>query len=269
MIMSKTKIIVIILIAFIRFQSVSQTIADSSNILVKNKYLRFLLTSDSSTAKYFTLSGRYMHTVISPSFKSKGVYLNFGLNVGRLVSKKIFFGPTVDIKLIPGIFNQRFSSEFLSEFNSSFITNYNSKEDSTLAYKFKDHVNNGGFFYGNIFGNIGITFSLFPQKYGGIFITLKKGVKQFRTYGESAATIPNNAKEHYYLTVNDNYSAELSFKPFIADNSSFLIISVYYEKLNLKTAKYETLWLSQMVNNSFIKKYGSSNTFGLTIGYGF
>jgi hypothetical protein len=55
----------------------------------QGKYFRFLSSQDSSAqARLFMATLAYKCTVESPAFKLNGVYINLGLNLGRLFPKK-------------------------------------------------------------------------------------------------------------------------------------------------------------------------------------
>lgn len=249
--------------------------------LCHTKYLRFLLFSDStSQARMLNVGINYLNTPSYTTLKPNGVQLRCGFNLARFVSKKIILGVFIDFKGIKGFTRQRFSSEFISDFNNGFNSNYSSQEDSAKAYLLKWQINNSAI-SGNYLGDIGIMFSPFPQKYGGILVTLKKGYRSYVIHGVYGNKfIGNGEQEIALLDLSNNYALEVTMKPYAFFNNSFfpkkttasneisklITLSFYYEQTNLKSATFSGLPLENVVSNTFMNKYGKTDCYGFKIG---
>jgi hypothetical protein len=136
---------------------------------------------------------------------------------------------------------------------------------------------------GNNFSNIGIEFSPFPNKYGGILLQIKKGFRDFPINGLKGNNYTSNKDlEQLPFTLKDNYAIQLSVKPYRLFNSTiidvlhmkikdvykFIIISFYYERLNIRNANFDGLALNQIVKQPFIDKYSKIDNFGIKLGLG-
>ncbi|MCC6372671.1 MAG: hypothetical protein IT236_16830 [Bacteroidia bacterium] len=255
----------------------SQT-ADSTRF--KNKYLHFLAQpGKGAQARMLTVSYQFLYSPPGGAFRTCGLYPGFGWNLARFVSDKFILGICVDAKGVKGFTRQYFSSEFTNDFNSAYIQQYTDPRDSARAGYVKDAINGKGM-HGNYLGNIGIMFSPFPQKYGGILIIVKKGYRDypiFGTYGDKR--IADGERENVSFDLSGNFSLEVSLKPVALfqntyinlneeefDISKLFTLSFYYERLQLKNASFDGMPLKNMVNASFMNKYGITQSFGFKIG---
>ena len=284
--MRTIKIIILILFLHIAFQTTGQT-KDSLSVTQRfardNKFFHFFLFRDSTSQNYlFTLALKYQITAHTNSFSSNGAYAHIGLNLARFFSKKIILGVFYELKPLHGPFYpQPASSQFKTDFNNNFNTTYNSQEDSAVAYTLRRALIGGYMSSGN-FGSYGIMVSLFPNKFGGILLSLKRSGSGYRVggvYGDSL--IENGTAENLYFNADKNYGLELSFKPYAFFKNSYInfeqrtsqkflkaiTCSIYYERFNLKDADFGGVKFTDMVTKGFISKYGATNRFGFTIGW--
>ena len=254
---------------------------DAVNSASRKSYGEFLAYEDStSQARMFMAGLQYLRTTNYASFRTGGMHLSLGFNVARFITKKHILGLYVDFKGIKGFTAQNFSTEFKSDFNAHFRTSYSTQEDSARAYLLKEHINSSGI-YGNYLGDVGIMFSVFPQKFGGILVVVKKGYRTYvihNIYGNPY--IGNGEKENAYIDLSNNYALELSVKPYAFFKNSFinpdtsnddfilkfLTLTFYYEQTNFRSATIENLPFTRIVGSDFIDKYGKTATYGFKIG---
>jgi hypothetical protein len=279
------KHIIIAVFLFLKFISFGQaSTKDTISFADKHKYFRFLSGSENDGhATMFTAAWQYLY---SPSawgktFRTGGMQPSIGINIARFFSSKFVLGLFIDIKGVKGFTQQKFSSEFINNFNNCFITSYTDQADSAKAYTVKDAIN-GHSFAGNYCGDYGIMFSPFPQKYGGVMICVKKGYRSypiFGTYGNKY--IHNGDADDVTLDLSNIYTFEIKIKPatfFHEGNNNFedlhskdywqfFTIGFYCERLYLKNATFDGMRFDNMVNTSFINKYGTSTRYGITIGF--
>ena len=249
-----------------------------------NKFFHYFLFQDSTSQNYlFTVGLKYQYTAITKSFSSNGAYVHLGLNLARFFSKKIIFGVFYDLRPIHGpFFYQPTSNQFKNDFVSNFSTTYSSPEDSAVAYTLKNAIENKSLSSGS-FANLGLMFSPFPNKYGGLLFSFKISGCDYRVggvYGNKL--ILNGEADNIYFSVGKNYVYEISFKPFAfkhntyfnfdkpSSESKFLktfTCSIYYERFNLKNATFGDNKFKDMVSSAFLSKYGSTDRFGVSIGW--
>lgn len=240
--------------------------------------------SDSTTqARWFALGFNYLNSPWNDGFRTSGTHIRFGVNFARFFSKKFILGLYTDVKVVKGLTKQYFSDDFVGDFNSSFIEYYSDPFDSARANTVKAAINNseGYDFRGNYFGNIGVSVSLFPHKYGGIIFTYKRGYRAYPVFGTYWNTYFNNGEsDNVLLDLNKNHAFTIAFKPFLLFRSGNLIlrsmrgkdywqlvsIGFYYERTNLKYAIFDGMPVKNMVDNNFLNRYGVSQCFGFTFG---
>ena len=276
------KIPILIILIFIT-KNICAQIKDPDIIkfISKYKYPKFLFLADSSSqAKLFTVGIQYLHTTNYQTLKPGGTSFSLGFNLARLFTKKRILGVFIDIKGIKGFTKQKFSSEFVSDFNLNFNSNYNSQEDSARAYLLNSRINSSNM-SGNYRGDIGVMFSLFPQKFGGIMLAVKKGYRSYVIHGIYGNPFIGKGKnEKAYFDLDYNYAIEIILKPYSLFKNSFFItqtssvidilklvtIGFYYEQTNLLDADIEGLPIKSIVSKSFMDKYGMTNMYGFKIG---
>lgn len=276
----KILIAFIILINFIEAQAQKNDAGDS----LTQKYVDFLKYDSLGQTEFFFMGYHYLNVPNSKNFKTGGTILNLGFNVARFFSKKIIVALAVDWKYFFGYTNQSFTNEFVDDFNSNFISEQSSLTDSLRANILKDAINSvpGHDFNGNQFGNIGIAFSLFPKKYGGIMIQLKKGWVSYPINGDEGKEALGKQSDQNLpkFNLNNNFFIDLSFKPYRFFNServdieSFkwkdlikkVSITLYYERINLVNSNYDGLKLDKIVGRNFVSKYNNQQNFGIKIG---
>lgn len=279
----KKQLIIITIFSFITVFSFGQT-KDTTSYIDRHKYFKFLLEpAKDGQATLLTVGWQYLYAPWGKTFRTGGMHPSLGINLARFFSNKFLLGVFADLKGVKGFTQQRLSSEFKNDFNNNFITTYNSQEDSAKAYSVKDAINDKerhGFF-GNYYGDIGIMFSPFPQKYGGIMVCVKKGYRSYPIFGTHGNPyIKNGDAENVPLDFSNNYAYSITFKPatFFRKGSSslggltkkdiwrFITVGFYYEQLYLKNATFDGMRLENMVNSSFITKHGVDNRYGITLG---
>lgn len=279
----------LLLIAFLLTQSIIGQIdsLNSSRTKQKESYFSKVINStDNSKNHLITFNYQYMLSPIGKTFGTQGMVPNFGINLARLFSHKIVLGLILDIKLIKGFSNKKLSNEFVSDFNSAFKTKYENSTDSVNAYIIRTCFNDGPgrFFAGNKLSNIGIMVSLFPQKYGGILVQIKKGYRESIVRGTlGIKEIENGERESLPLIFSDNWSFELTFKPmaffqdtYVKTEDNFdseaignrFIITIFYERLNFESGSFNGTSISKMVSPEFMNKYRIDNRFGIKLGFG-
>jgi hypothetical protein len=252
-----------------------------SKLHSKTSYKDFFFDSNRQN-HLFTLGLKYQQTISSKAFSSNGLYGNLGLNIARFFSKELIIGLLFDLKPINGFFyRQPKSDSFVRDFNENFNSNYRDSSGIATSNLLKDNLNNNHIYGGSI-SNIGIMFSVFPNRNGGVLVELKKGYESHRignVYGNKF--IKNGEADNLYFDFA-TYTLEISFKPYSifknsyidinSDNqeNSFLksiMVSFFYSRLNLKDAEINGLKWTEIVSSSFISKYGKTNRFGMTLGF--
>jgi len=258
---------------------------DTTSFIDRHKYLKFLFEpADDRQATLLTIGWQYLYCPPGwgKTFRTGGMHPSIGINLARFFSNKFVLGVFADLKGLKGFTQQRLSPEFRNDFNNDFVTTYLSQADSARAYTVKDAVNGvpAHGFWGNYYGDYGLMFSPFPQKYGGVLISIKKGYRGYPTFGTYGNKYLNDGeRENILLDFSGTYSFIITCKPstffrkggWIGDLEpndlwQFITIGFYYEKLQLKNATFDGMPFDKMVNPGFISKYGVDNRFGITFG---
>ncbi|MCC6373095.1 MAG: hypothetical protein IT236_18975 [Bacteroidia bacterium] len=255
------------------------------DLISGNKYLNYLLIPDSSaSSSLLFFQARYLFMPKSNVLRWGGMHYNFGINISRFFSKKILLGISWNAKIFPGLTKQYFSQDFINDFNYYYNASQPNSNDSLRAdilYKGINGLNNYRF-RGSAFDNLFISFSPFPQKYGGIMLQFGTSSSYFPIYGKypTEGLTKDNDPVDVYLA--KDYCFELNFKPYKFFSSGreeligqswkgfykYLIICFYYQKFNLQNATFNQQSLTRFVDQKFIDKYSSKNYFGFKIGYG-
>lgn len=283
------KIIIILLFISIGVFAQKKEETYIAPFIKKSNYLSYLFIPDSNTqASLFNIRYQYLYIPQDKPFRRGGTCFNFGINLARFFTKKIILGLSIDGRLFfNGRTKQHFSKEFINDFNNNYISEYSNYTDSLRGSVLRDGINgtNQTYVRGSFPWYYGITFSPFPQKWGGFLLEVKKGGSVYDFYGEyDAKTLdPHKENQAVGLTTNDNISVELSFKPYKfftskitrfldinkpKDIFNFLIVSLYYERFSLVGSKFNGQDLNTMVDQKFITKYSNQNYFGVKLGLG-
>ncbi|MBA3665460.1 MAG: hypothetical protein H0W61_14790 [Bacteroidetes bacterium] len=278
--MKKQNTILLLIICLTSLSSFSQ---DSLRHDKKN-YVDFLHYPDENSQNHFLMCNyQFFYSAIGKTIGARGTMASFGLNLARFFSTKIIIAAVADIKLLPGIWPIKPSSNFTSEFNNSFIKTYDNQVDSANANIVQSAFNQQGrpIIGQNVF-TAGVALSLFPQKYGGVLLQVKYGGMGFQIHGVYGNKYVNNgANDKVGMGVTGNWIYEITFKPVAFFENTFInttkneegkfgksfVLSFYYERLNFKSAEFNGTKVTQMVSSDFINKYRIDNRFGFKIGF--
>lgn len=249
-------------------------VADSLNLFYKTHQNHYLL-----------VGYNYMLNPVGKTIGAQGTIASIGFNVARFLSKQITIGIVADAKFVPGISTKKLSKEFITDFNNAFIPTYSNVQDSANAYVIKAAVNSDvAQITGNSVFNIGLMVSLFPQKYGGLLLQVKYGSRGFQVHGVYGNPYVNQGgNDKVPMGVVSNWTCELTFKPYAFFENAYIdtenysaydigktiSLSIFYERLNFQSANFNGTNFSQMVNTSFMDKYGIDNRFGFKVGFMF
>ncbi len=250
-----------------------------------DKYWHFLSHPNEKSQNYL-LTGN-LQLMVSPYgniLGANGIVGNGGFNLARFFSRKFILGFCFDVKIKGWIPPTKPSKEFINDFNTGFISQNNS-QDSANAFVVQNAINTGAF-EGSTYGNIGVMFSLFPQKYGGILIQIKKGSRAYaiNSYVYKNKYIDGGGHDIYYLTGATAWTYELSLKPLAFFRNTYsdskknekvlkflsnkLIVTFFYEQLNFQNTEFNGTPIRQMVSNGFMNKYSTDTRYGFKIGIG-
>ncbi len=279
---------ILVILFLVNFELYAQTEPKKiPEFIETHPYIKQLyIPAEDAQARLLTFNWLYLYTYQFESFRSGGLQATFGLNVARFFSNKFVIGICADIKAVKGLTQQHFSEDFINDFNESFKTEYNNSSDSAKAYVISEAINDvpGHGFYGNYSGNLGIMFSLFPQKYGGILICAKRGYRDFPILGTYGNDFIDDGKlDNALFQIKKNYSTEISVKPYtffkngyvsadnysIADIWKLITVGFYYEQLYLENANFNGIPFSKIVNSKFISRYGVDHCYGVKLGLSF
>ena len=271
----KTILIFLGQIVFLANAQTSDSLKTSE--IVKKTYIDFLTRNDKTENYMFSAGIKYRYTVYSPSFSTNGYYLTAGINLARFFSRKLVLGAFVDFTVKHNLFQQDIKSdEFVSDFNKSFNTTYNTQEDSAVAREFQSDLTNKNFGKGGYAG-YGVMFSPFPNKYGGVLISAKYGTTSHFCSFYGNKYVNNGESDHIYFNT-EIYTLELTLKPYtFFRNDSYwkgknfiyrgLSISFSYDYFKITNITVYNTKLTDMVNNDFISKYGTTNRFIVSLGW--
>jgi len=251
----------------------------------QNDYLSFLKPDSNEQCRYFRGSLHYRNTFVQQPFNLNGFYFSTGVNIARLFSKKFIAGISVDFKPFKGVTSWKPESSFTSSFNASFIPDNTTAESAFSSTIFTDaiNMNDGKYFQGNYFGNIGLQISPFPQKYGGFLLEVKRGYASFPVYGYSDAEIIDNSDSDFaFYQVEKMYSASLYCKPFCfwskdklgslqqtkEDWKKWIIIGSTYNRMNLSNDNLYGTSMEDIVSEAFWNAYRIQHYVTLSLGIG-
>ncbi len=251
----------------------------------KNNYVSFLFESNNNAqSRLFTATYQYLYSPIGKSLRTGGMNLSLGLNLARFVSNKVIVGLCLDVKGFKGFSKQKFTNQFVNDFNNSLNSSFDNSLDSIRTVMLSEGINQNKF-SGNYMGNIGVMISLFPQRYGGILLSIKKGYRAYPIWNAYAyPELESYDLDYITLDLKKNYALELTFKPTAFFKNSYidfqksvdaneiwktLVISLYYEKLNFKESTFDSMKLDKIVNSNFMNQFGIDHRFGVKVGFGF
>lgn len=279
--------IFIVFILFIATISAQAQKSDSlvSPFIVKHKYLNFLLLPDSnSKATLLNIRLSYLFTPPRYPFRRGGFSYEVGLNLARFFSKKFILGITYESKVFAGGFTkQHFSREFVNDFNNNFITEYSNSNDSLRASIFYNGINgvNNNYVVVAFPEYFGISFSPFPQKWGGFMLTVKKGGTSYFFNGnyDAKSLDPNKENSILYLQTFKNIAFDLSFKPykfftnenvtpFNSDKFNYwglLLVSLCCDRFSFASSEFNYQSINTFVRKDFITKYSNKYYFGIKL----
>jgi hypothetical protein len=249
----------------------------------KGTYKQFLESDTVAGNSYFYGGAHYAVSAIQTDFRYGGIYGQVGFNVGRLFSKKIVLGVTVDFKGWKGFNSWKPSEAFKNDFNTAYLPNVSTPEDLAKAEMIKNAVNDveDKNFQGNYFGRIGLSIAPFPRKFGSFMMTIQRGYCSFPIYGYyDDPNIDNLDSDFAFLDFGRVYSGAIYFKPFTfskkirrtsftaskEDWKNYLTVGLHYERLNLNEISFYGISLNDIVKQEFLKKYGIQQRFGISIG---
>lgn len=232
--------------------------------------------SDDSHTYLFTLNYGLMMSPIGKTTSNQGLLMNLGINLSRFFSNKILFGIAGDLKLSGG-FIKHGDAQFLSDLDANYNVQYDNTLDSANSVIVKNALTKSAQnpIMGNRCYNIGIMFSPFPDKYGGIMFQVRRGSKVFRI---EVGNNPFVVGEYGYLEVSKNWIYEITFKPWTFKNDKFpstkrfktsITVSFHYERVNFGSAEFNGTKINKMFSSEFIEKYEIDHRFGFKIGIGF
>ena len=283
---NKNRFFLLVLFSVISFYGFNQDKSRDNHVVLElRKYFKGIVTPEPEDQNHlFNFQYKYMYSPWGKTIGARGGMFNFGINLGRFFSNKIIIGPVADMKLYPGGARaNKLTSEFLNDFNASFTLNNSTLLDSVNSLVYSSNFNKDGI-RGNSMFNLGVMISLFPQKFGALMLQIKKGGTSFQfhnmIYGNTFVNGGGNDKVGMW--VSNNWTYELIIKPFAFFRNTFyskyhggqylsnsFVISFYYERLNFRSSEFNGTKLIEIVNDSFISKYGIDNRFGIKIGLAF
>ncbi len=251
----------------------------------QNNYLTFLKPDSNEQCRFFRGSLNYRNTFVDKGFNMNGFYLSTGVNIARFFSKKFIAGVCIDLKPFKGLTRWEPASSFTSSFNASFAPDNSTAESAFSSSIFNDAINqnNGSYFQGNYFGNIGLQYSPFPQKYGGFLLEVKRGYASFPVYGYSDAPLIDNGDSDFaFYQVEKIYSASLYCKPFSfwgkdklsslqltkEDWKKWIILGITYNRMNLSNDYLYGTSMEDVVNEAFWNTYRIQHYVTVSLGIG-
>jgi hypothetical protein len=200
--------------------------------------------------------------------------LTFGINVARFFTKKINLMASMDLGIIAMLnfttLKPNFENDFSNSFNSKLKNNVNG--DSIKANLLNSQVGNNN----NTLLAYGISFSPYPNKYGGIILECKMGIYSHKI-GILRGTIinqkPFDADNLYWGFKYE--SLGLTCKPILFfkkkkmqhEQNSFLV-GIFLNNIHIAKSQIYDLPLSNFMSKSFLDKYQTTFLVGLKIGYG-
>lgn len=251
------------------------TIPDKSFLL---RYWEFLQPEEVQNTTYVIGAFNFMHTNKGYiSHGGRGTYLSGGLNVGRLFSKKIVLAINLELKFWKGLWPVYFSQNFMNDFSNNFQNNLADPKDSARAEYVKELLD-GGYqtsTRGTFYGTYAISFSPFPNNFGGFMLIAKQGGIGIPVHGTYGTIFNPDGVDWTSISIPGSYSFELVCKPLTffknipKDKRGGLFqASIFYERLFWKYANFDGLPFKSFMTSTFINKYAVQNNIGFTVKLG-
>jgi hypothetical protein len=237
---------------------------------------------------YFICQFGYSNSIWGKTFGAKGCVSTLGFNPARFFSNRFVLGVVGDLKLLPGFGVFRPEDQFLADFNSGFVSPHGPGLDSANAQVVAVNLNSFGKHTYGIKGNsmfyFGAMVSLCPNKVGAILLQVKRGGVGYQAHQlifENSA-VPNiSGNDKYPFTISKSWKYEITFKPqaffedvyidvddwSAGDFWKTISISLFYEKVNFKTAEFNDTKFSTFLTNEFMTKYAFDNRYGFKVGF--
>jgi hypothetical protein len=245
---------------------------------VLKRYWQFLQPDSLGHNTLLTGAWNYMYTDRGTIMHAgRGSYLGVGFNVARLFSKDFVLAAGVEIKVVKGLWNDRFSQNYIDDFNANFHNDLSNDIDSAKAFAVHDLLNGTSNYTirGSYYGGYSIAFSPFPDRYGGLMLVAKKtyfGVPVNGTYG---SFFNQNGPDWVDISIPAKFCFELVCKPLTFSKklakereNGLLQFSIFYERLSWKEASFYGLPFSSFMSDDFIKKYATEDHWGVTLKIG-
>lgn len=243
--------------------------------------LPLTVVAQEQPCQWVTHQYRFMNSpeVIGKTFGMKGFSLSLGFNFAKFKTDKMILGICTDIKIVPGLLTIYPNKTFKADFQSNYVSAYPTLQDSANAAVVKSSLLGSSGLIGNTLFTIGLMFSPFPKKYGGLMLALKHGTHN--AYSRHVYGNPNiqfGAYDKLPISFKSSF-VELTCKPGTffrktdSDTKNAFInaisFSLYYERFNFKSGEFNGGKLSEMVSESFMTEYGIDHRFGFKFGLSF
>jgi hypothetical protein len=272
----------IIILLSISLSTYSQ---QSDSLPIRKSYLDFLEYDSTCRTNLLNFSFQYNYFQKNKPFRRGGLGFELGLNLARFFSKKIIFGICLDSRLFESHVSQNFDTQFQSDFNNNFISSQPTQADTLVSKVLYNTINNNGIkIRGDHHLFYGVSFSPFPDRFGGLLLEFKTGGSSYLFYGNYDAAALNKDHDNIpvMLITRKNSLYQLSFNPYKFFRSKetnvyasepyefykFFVISLCYEKFSLEHSTLNNLLLTNFIQQNFISKYSNQYYIGIKIGLG-
>lgn len=231
----------------------------------------------------------FAHTVQGRVLPISGLQTAVGVNIAGLFHTKWILGACVEWRVFKALGMNRRYDKIRGDVIENLIHSQPGLTDSTRVDFLFDAFNGmpggnsfyGGRFFGSNHYRYGIIISPFPDDYGGLMLTIKRGANGLPVHGAYGITaLKYEAEDYIFLSVPVDLGLELSCKPFLflhertADKwydaiSQNLLLSVYWDHLSMDHATFNGAPLRNFVGDPFFEKNGSDNHFGVKLSFGY
>lgn len=242
----------------------------------KGRYRTFLKDSDQSYVRMAGIGMSYKFMPFDQNFKAIGLSGQYHLNLARFFSRKLIFGVTLEVRGGKGFVHKRFSDDFKTSMSNGLLPQYASQKDSALAYDLVRAVNGSKYCRGNYMSSIGIIFSPFPYKWGGLTFLLSRGQQNFPVFVASQY-YETDSDDWEYVMLNKTkvISGELRIHPALFFKQQplglgkfhqYCYFSLYYEQANTNHIKFKDVALDQLLTSSALDQAFKKHSFGFKLG---